>query len=159
MIPNQRHTSETFTLCLTRAIRYKLHPSQWSKLEPFIKTLCGVWAQSCPALCDPKDCSLPGSSVHGIFSTIILEWIARLSSRESSWLDVQTCISFIAGLFFTSEPLGKLIETLFKPKSFLRCFTTCFVWKQIWKLNKEAVNSGIISITLRNPPKKHSSET
>ena len=32
--------------------------------------------QSCLTLCDPMDCSLPGSSVHGIFQTIVLEWIA-----------------------------------------------------------------------------------
>ena len=33
-------------------------------------------AQSCPTLCDPMDCSLPGSSVHGIFQARFLEWIA-----------------------------------------------------------------------------------
>ena len=33
-------------------------------------------AQSCLTLCDPMDCSLPGSSVHGIFQAIVLEWIA-----------------------------------------------------------------------------------
>ena len=37
--------------------------------------------QSCPALCDPMDCGLPGSSVHG---ARILEWVAIPSSRESS---------------------------------------------------------------------------
>ena len=31
-------------------------------------------AQSCPNLCDPMDCSLPGSSVHGIFQARVLEW-------------------------------------------------------------------------------------
>ena len=31
-------------------------------------------AQSCPTLHDPKDCSLPGSSVHGIFQARVLEW-------------------------------------------------------------------------------------
>ena len=31
-------------------------------------------AQSCPTLCDPMDCSLPGSSVHGIFQARVLEW-------------------------------------------------------------------------------------
>ena len=31
-------------------------------------------AQSCPTLSDPMDCSLPGSSVHGIFQTGVLEW-------------------------------------------------------------------------------------
>ena len=33
-------------------------------------------AQSCLTLCDPMDCSLPGSSVHGIFQAMVLEWIA-----------------------------------------------------------------------------------
>ena len=33
-------------------------------------------AQSCPTLCDPVDCSLPGSSVHGILQARILEWVA-----------------------------------------------------------------------------------
>jgi len=38
-------------------------------------------AQSCPALCDPMDCSLPSSSVHGIFQATVLEWIAISFSR------------------------------------------------------------------------------
>ena len=33
-------------------------------------------AQSCPTLCDPMDCSLPGSSAHGIFQARVLEWVA-----------------------------------------------------------------------------------
>ena len=45
-------------------------------------------AQSCPTLCDPMDCSLSGSSVHGIFQARVLEWIAisfpRVSSQESN---------------------------------------------------------------------------
>ena len=40
--------------------------------------------QSCPTLCDPMDCSLPGSSLHGIFQAIVLEWIAISFSRGSS---------------------------------------------------------------------------
>ena len=32
-------------------------------------------AQSCPTLLDPMDCSLPGSSVHGIFQARVLEWV------------------------------------------------------------------------------------
>ena len=31
-------------------------------------------AQSCPTLSDPMDCSLPGSSIHGIFRATVLEW-------------------------------------------------------------------------------------
>ena len=41
-------------------------------------------AQSCPTLCDPMDCSLQGSSVHGIFQAIVLEWISISFSRGSS---------------------------------------------------------------------------
>ena len=33
-------------------------------------------ALSCPTLCDPMDCSLPGSFVHGIFQARVLEWVA-----------------------------------------------------------------------------------
>ena len=33
-------------------------------------------AQSCPSLCHPMDCSLPGSSIHGIFQAKVLEWVA-----------------------------------------------------------------------------------
>ena len=38
-------------------------------------------AQSCLTLCDPMDCSLPGSSIHGIFQAIVLEWIAISFSK------------------------------------------------------------------------------
>ena len=40
--------------------------------------------QSCPTLCDPVDCSPPGSSVHGILQARILEWVAISFSRGSS---------------------------------------------------------------------------
>ena len=48
----------------------------------------------CPTLCHPMDCSLPGSSVHGISKARILEWVAISSSRRSSWPRDQTHISF-----------------------------------------------------------------
>ena len=38
-------------------------------------------SQSCPTLCNPEDCSLPGSSVHGILQARILEWVAIPFSR------------------------------------------------------------------------------
>ena len=41
-------------------------------------------AQSCPTLCNPMDCSLPGPSVLEIFQAIVLEWIAISFSRGSS---------------------------------------------------------------------------
>ena len=59
--------------------------------------------QSCLTLCDPMDCSLPGSSVHRIPQARILEWIAMPSSRESSQSRDRTQVSRIAGGFFTSR--------------------------------------------------------
>ena len=58
-------------------------------------------AQSCPTLCDPVDCSLSGSSVHGIFQARVLEWIAISFSRGSSGPRNQTRVSHIAGRRFT----------------------------------------------------------
>ena len=52
--------------------------------------------QSCPILCDPMDCSPPGSSVHGIFQARILEWVAISSSRGSSRPRDQTHVSCVS---------------------------------------------------------------
>ena len=57
-------------------------------------------AQSCPTLCDPLDCSPPGSSVHGILQARILEWAAISFSRGSSWPRHRTQVSCIAGRRF-----------------------------------------------------------
>ena len=70
-------------------------------------------AQSCPTLCDPIDCSLPGSSVHGIFQARVLEWVAISLSRGSSQprdqtqARDQTWVSRPAGRCLPSEPPGK----------------------------------------------------
>ena len=58
-------------------------------------------AQLCPTLCDPMDCSLPGSSVHRIFQARILEWVAISFSRRSSRPRDQTQVSHIVGRHFT----------------------------------------------------------
>ena len=57
-----------------------------------VKLLSRVWLFS-----DPIDCSLPGSSIHGIFQAIVLEWVAISCSRGSSWPRDQTQVSCIAG--------------------------------------------------------------
>ena len=51
--------------------------------------------RSCPTLCNPIDCSPPGSSTHGIFQARILEWVATSFSRGSSWPRDQAHISCI----------------------------------------------------------------
>ena len=57
-------------------------------------------AQSCPTLCDPMDCSLPGSSLHGILQARVLEWVDISFSRGSSWSKDQTQVSHIPGRRF-----------------------------------------------------------
>ena len=57
-------------------------------------------AQSCLTLYDLMDCSLPGSSVHGIFQARILDWIAVPFSRGSSQSRDQTRVSHIAGSLY-----------------------------------------------------------
>ena len=66
---------------------------QWLRLRTFTagtrvrslaRELCGLIAKSCPALSNPMDCSLPGSSVCEIAQARILEWVAVSSSRGSS---------------------------------------------------------------------------
>ena len=76
--------------------------SGWLYLPPdFLYREESEVAQSCPTLCDPMDCSLPGSSIHGIFQARILEWVAisfyRRSSRPRDW----TQVSHIVGRRFT----------------------------------------------------------
>ena len=61
-------------------------------------------AQSCPTLSNPKDCSLPGSSVHGIFQAIVLEWGAIAFSVSLIYtyinISINTYIQSIDVLFF-----------------------------------------------------------
>ena len=64
-------------------------------------SVCVLVAQLCLILCNPMDCSLPGSSVHGILQARILECVAIPFSRESSRPRDQTQISCIRGRVFT----------------------------------------------------------
>ena len=63
-------------------------------------------AQSCPTLCNPMDCSPPGSSIHGIFWARILEWGAISLSGESSWPRDWTRVSCIAGRLYRLSHQG-----------------------------------------------------
>ena len=72
-------------------------------LSWLLSFLCAV-TRSCRTLCDPVDCSLPGSSVCGIFQAKILEWVAISSSRRSLWPGIKpmSLVSpSLAGKFFS----------------------------------------------------------
>ena len=60
-----------------------------------------LFASSCQSLCNPRDCSPPGYSVHGILRQRILEWVAMPFSRGSSWPKDWNWASCITGRIFT----------------------------------------------------------
>ena len=69
----------------------------WGLIDLFLWKLLGhVWL-----FVDPMDCSLPGSSVHGILQARIPEWLVIPFSRGSSWPRSGIQVSYIAGRFFT----------------------------------------------------------
>ena len=100
---------------ISRASLFCLAPCAshiWTTLccNPESVSIAGVSvAQSCLTLCDPVDCSLPGSSVHEIFQARILELVAVSYSRRSfpGIETVSPTSSALAGGFLTAEPPGK----------------------------------------------------
>ena len=70
-------------------------------LSLFLLWLQMLVAQLCPTLCNSKNCSPPGSSVHGISQARILQWVANSFSRGSSWPRDWTQVSNTVGRLFT----------------------------------------------------------
>ena len=87
--------------------------AKWRSMIRTLQQCCSIMAihdnflllsaQLCPILCDPMNCNPPDFSVHGISQSKILEWVAISFSRESSWPRDRTCISCLAGGFFTTS--------------------------------------------------------
>ena len=71
--------------------------------------------QSCPTLCGPMDCNLPGSSVHGIFQAGILEWVAIAFSRRSSPLRDRNLVSRILSPWASDRCLLTVSGVAFTP--------------------------------------------
>ena len=80
--------------------------SQYCMLPPCLLNLYAEYsillvAQSCLTLCNPMDCSTPGSSVHGILQARILGWVSISFSRRFPWARDQTQVCLIADRVFT----------------------------------------------------------
>ena len=84
-------------MCSTKEIN-KLHILY---IYIYIYIMKVLVAQSCLTLCDPMDCSPPGSSVHGILQVRRLEWVAIPFSRGFSWPKDWTWVLHSAGRLFT----------------------------------------------------------
>ena len=82
-----------------------------TSLRNVVVTVLYVCAQAkllqfCPTLCNPMDCSLTDSSVHGILQARRVEWVAKPSSRGSSRprdLTLVSHVSCLAGRFLTTS--------------------------------------------------------
>ena len=81
--------------------------------KPTTNIMC-MNSQSCLTLYDPRDCSPPGASVHGIFQLRTLEWVSISFSRGSSQPRVQTtslASPALAGRFFTSWATHSMVKS------------------------------------------------
>ena len=81
--------------------RFFTASATWEAPNKYCYAVLCLVPQSCPTLCDPVNCSPPGSSVHGLLQARISEWVAMHSSRGSSQPRDPTQASHIAGRFFT----------------------------------------------------------
>ena len=88
-----------------------IKPGYSSSQQVASENIENTWTYMClvtsvTSICNLMDCSLPGSSIHGILQVRILELVAGPSSRESSQPRDRTQISLIAVGFFSAEPHG-----------------------------------------------------
>ena len=84
--------------------------------------------QSCPTLIDPMDCSLPGSSVHGIFQARVLEWVPLPSPHLNSYSTVIWKPAFPSPL---AEQSSNCTSRQQFQQPWLRTFK-CYLLSKVW---------------------------
>ena len=98
--------------------------------------------QSCLTLCDPMDCSPPGSSVHGILQARIMEWVALFLTQESNW-----------GILHCRQILYQLSHNVFLFYWYLNMSESVYGFENSWpksKCSSSLSHSYILSPSLRN---------
>ena len=93
-----------------------------------------VCTQLCPTLCDPMDCNLPDSSVHGIFQARLLEWVAISSPGDFPNSGIKPMSPILAGRFFTTEPPGKPIRNTFAAQIWFFCAYNFTIFSPLAKI-------------------------
>ena len=120
--------------------------------------------QSCPTLCDPMDCSLPGFSVHGILQARTLEWVTisfsnawkwkvKVKSFSRVWLlatpwtaayQAPPSMGFSGQQYWSRVPLPS-------PNEWLSCYKSAIDSKTLWKCRKSSISTSILTmIILKN---------
>ena len=98
---------------------------------------CAQSLQSCPNLCNPMDCSPPGSSIHGILQARILECISMSSSRGSSQPRSNLCLlNLLHCSWILSQP-GSPLENIVEPK-----YINLRVKWKYWKVGCLGISGG-----------------
>ena len=114
--PDASHQWWLFTYCDSQTcLMIKTIWDAWEKCSSApawtFWRVCVRVTQSCPTLCDPMDCKLPGSSVHGILQARGLKWVAfsffRGSSQPRDWTQAPT----LQADSLPSEPQGKHVNS------------------------------------------------
>ena len=97
----------------------KIKLTIWGNITVLAKRECvrAKLLQLCPALCDPMDCSLPGSSVHGISQARILEWVAFPSPGDLPRPGVEPRSPVLQAESLPLEPPGKQKKPNYFPKA------------------------------------------
>ena len=101
-------------------------------------------AQSCPTLCDLMDCSLSGSSVHGIFQARVLEWIAISFSRGSRLFHSEGAAGWRNAKLSSRPPGLRVVQTGFEERNRSSSENVA-----LWSLPKSQEGKG-----LGGPPEK-----
>ena len=97
-------------------------------------------AQSCLTLCDPMDGSLPGSSVHGIFQTRVLEWGAiAFSSGFPYFLQFKSEFGKVISVCFIKRPIYRKVPMNF---SHLRIHLGLSSWSKWLRIHLPRANAG-----------------
>ena len=114
----------------TDIIKFKGLNGAWKVLNTVTVTL--KWSISHSVMFDslwPMNYSPPGSSVHGIFQVIILEWVAIPFSRGSSWPREQIQVSCTAGRFFTIWATREVLT-----QNLTLCLSSCMLYSIVYWL-------------------------
>ena len=102
--------------------------AEWIPVYVWLGSFPGHWsevkvAHSCPALCDPLDCT-----VQGILQARILEWVAFLFSRAFSQPRDRTQVSCITGGFFTDWATRDTLLGGLRRIKYRKCYDTIWTW-------------------------------
>ena len=125
--------------------RGKQRRAKWARGSTVVKSESEV-AQSSLTLCDPVDCSLPGSSVHGILQARILEWVAISFSRGSSRPRDWTRSPALEADTLTSEPpekpcMVKDENKIFGGEAYCSVYRSQSIMLYTWKLHNVISNT------------------